>query len=484
MPDIRLAAVAANRFGYGARPGELQTIAGDPRGWLAAQIAGPAAFSVDATGLTTRAEATEALAKFLATREVRQMLNPQGRTAPEMPKPPENSKGMDQGGEMAALSTETQGTVRSLVALSITEAAARTNRALSSTATFAERLVHFWANHFTISTTRVTVYPFAGLYEREVIRPGMTGGFSDLLLNVCRHPAMLLYLDQAQSRGPTSPAGQRANTGLNENLAREVLELMTLGAQGGYTQADVTEFAKALTGWTLVSKPVRERVPTLELGAFVFIPQFHEPGPRTVLGKTYAQAGEDQAAAILRDLSVHPATARTIATKLARHFISDEPPPGAVAALAAAFTRSNGSLPALHETLIGLPEAWDAQARKFKSPNDFIVSGLRLTGLNKVEDRALIAAYTQLGQVPYRAPSPKGWPDDAASWSGGDALMKRIEWAQALGQRLGSSIKPAERANDVLGPVLRPVTRQAIERAESADQGLTLALMSPEFQWR
>ena len=219
-------------------------------------------------------------------------------------------------------------------------------------------------------------------------------------------------------------------------------------------------------------------------GDFIFVDRFHEPGTRTVMGKRYSADGEGQGEAILRDLANHPSTAQRVATKLARHFISDTPPASAVEALAKSFRTSGGRLPALHETLISLDDAWNPEAQKFKSPNEFFLSALRFTGLPKVERKAITAAYGLLGQVPWQAPSPEGWPDDAASWAGPDAVIKRIEWAQGLADRLGTKVRPESLARAALGPALSAATAQSIARAESASQGLTLALMSPEFQRR
>jgi uncharacterized protein (DUF1800 family) len=260
--------------------------------------------------------------------------------------------------------------------------------------------------------------------------------------------------------------------------------LQTLGAQGGYTQADVTEFAKALTGWSLAGPRTKLLAPGADPGDFIFVSRFHEPGARTVMGKRYTGGDDGQGETILRDLAAHPSTAHRIATKLARHFISDDPPVAAIDALARSFRTSGGRLPALHETLISLDAAWQPAAQKFKSPNEFFLSAVRLASLPKIERKGIVAAYGLLGQVPYQAPSPEGWPDDAASWSGPDAVIKRVEWAQGLSDRLGSKIRPEDMTRAALGPALSSRTAQSIARAESASQGLTLALMSPEFQRR
>ena len=465
MPRTLAASIAINRFGLGARPGEFDAETTDPRDWLAQQLTRTSSFMLASGGLPTTRSAAEALGSYLEDLK-KKTEGGAGKMSPEAQ-------------EEAILQPLNQ-----LREILIAEIEARTLHVLTTEAGFAERLVLFWSNHFTVSATKAVTIPFAGVFEREVIRAGMTGTFADLLVASTRHPGMLLYLDQAQSMGPNSNAGKRRDKGLNENLAREILELQTLGAQGGYTQADVTEFAKALTGWSLAGGRTRLLAPGADPGDFIFVDRFHEPGTRTVMGKRYKEAGEGQGETILRDLAKHPSTAQRIATKLARHFISDNPPAAAVEALAKSFRTSGGQLPALHETLISLEDAWNPQAQKFKSPNEFFLSALRLTGLSKLYRKGIVSAYGLLGQVPYQASSPEGWPDDSASWAGPDAVIKRVEWAQAFADRLGSNIRPESLVRAALGPALSAVTEQSIARAESASQGLTLALMSPEFQRR
>ena len=465
MPRTLAASIAVNRFGLGARPGELDAASTDPKDWLAQQLTRPSSFALSSARLPTTRSAAEALGSYLEDLR-KKMVSNAGMLSPE-------------GQEEAILQP-----LRQLREILFAEIEARTLHGLTTEASFAERLVLFWSNHFTVSATKAVTLPFAGVFEREVIRSGMTGTFDDLLVASTRHPGMLLYLDQAQSMGPNSRAGKRRDRGLNENLAREILELQTLGAQGGYTQADVTEFAKALTGWSLAGSRTRLLAPGADAGDFIFVDRFHEPGTREVMGKRYSEAGEGQGETILRDLANHPSTAQRIATKLACHFISDNPPAAAVDALAERFRTSGGSLPALHQVLISLEDAWNPEAQKFKSPNDFLLSALRLTVPSQLERRGIVAAFGLLGQVPYQAPSPEGWPDDAASWAGPDAVIKRVEWAQAFADRLGSHLRPEGLMRAALGPALSAATEQSITRAESASQGLTLALMSPEFQRR
>lgn len=460
MSEAPAAAIAANRFGLGARPGEIARIGGDARGWLKEQIGRAESFALEDASLPTRAEAAQSLRRIA----------------------PNAAGGAAAKTEMGR--SEAIPGFESPTAVLRAEIAARSNRALSTATPFAERLVRFWSNHFTAAATKGGPIPFAGLYEREVIRPGMMGSFADLHLAVMRHPAMLLYLDQANSVGPNSSAGRKLKRGLNENLAREALELHTVGAQSGYAQADVTEFARALTGWTIMADRLRRFLPEAELGDFVFAPQMHEPGARAVMGRRYAEAGESQARAILADLARHPATAQRIAMKLARHFIADTPPARAVALLERVFRETDGRLPALHATLAELPEAFDPELRKFKAPDEFVLSALRLGGLDAVEPQTLHNAYALLGQRPFSAPSPKGWPDVAEDWATPDAIMKRLQWSQELARRLPMRDSPVSLVAEALGPSLTARTSEAVRRAESRAQGLILALMSPEFQRR
>ncbi len=364
---------------------------------------------------------------------------------------------------------------------------ARYQIATQTADSFRERLVHFWTNHFAVSADKAQVTALAATLENEAIRPHVNGSFAELLLAVESHPAMILYLDNQASIGPNSELAQRtrrrkrgrqAKLGLNENLAREILELHTLGVDGGYSQTDVTVFASALTGWSLGGGlgPLREGTP----GTFTFRDNAHEPGAKMILGKRYAEAGVAQPRSILTDLALHPATAKHIATKLARHFIADSPPPASVEHLARVFLDTNGQLQAVYEALLTLPEAWNPQPRKFKTPDEFVISAMRMFDFTPAP-QVLFATLQTLGQRPYMPGSPAGWPDTADHWDGPDALLKRLEWANAMSQRFATRGKPVELASDSLGIQLSDDTRTAISRAASAAQGLTLLLGSPDF---
>jgi uncharacterized protein (DUF1800 family) len=371
------------------------------------------------------------------------------------------------------------------------EATARLRQAVATDRPFIERLTQFWANHFAVSIDKNVVLGLAGSLEREAIRPNVLGRFSDMLLAVERHPAMLLYLDNHVSVGPHSRAarvlerrGGVRRAGINENLAREILELHTLGVGSGYTQTDVTTFAEVITGWSIGGEG-NGRFPRGESGEFMFRPELHEPGSKVVLGKRYADTGYDQGVSVLRDLAAKPATARFIATKLGRHFIADDPPARAVERIERAFLSSDGHLPTVYRALIETPESWAQLLAKYKTPNDYIVSTFRGIQLPELPPaRGLLAPFEVMGQRTYSPGSPAGWPDRSADWDGASALIKRIEWADAVGQRVGSRCDAVALAPQLLGDSLTAPTRTAIARAASASQALTLLLSSPEFMRR
>jgi len=352
-----------------------------------------------------------------------------------------------------------------------------------------ERLTQFWTNHFALSVDKQLLTGLAGSFEREAIRPHVLGNFSDLLLAVETHPAMLLYLDNHLSVGPHSQAALRLERraqprkiGINENLAREILELHTLGVGGGYTQADVTSFAEVITGWSIGGEG--GAFAGGEPGKFLFRPELHEPGAKWVLGTRYADGGYRQGVAVLRDLAAHRSTARFIATKLARHFIADDPPPQAVARLALAFTGSGGDLPTVYRALIDSREAWVEPLAKYKTPSDYIISGFRGLTLPVEAGQPALTPFGLLGQRMWEPGSPAGWPDRSADWDGASALVKRIEWADAVGQRLGNRRDAVQLAPQLLGANLGAATRSAVAHAASASQALTLLLAAPEFMRR
>jgi uncharacterized protein (DUF1800 family) len=465
--------IALNRFGLGAKPGEVPP--SNPRGWLVEQLtrfnASPAAFA----GLADTAAAVEQLAAIRRER----------RHAKQVPEQvPNTTTGTSYGIKLpdAMLFREPRDAY-------IAAASAHLKVAVSSDTPFVERLVAFWSNHFAVSIDKAAVIGLAGPFEREAIRPHVLGTFSDMLNAVERHPAMLLFLDQAQSVGPDSTiagmaARRQANVGrklgINENLGREIMELHTLGARSGYGQTDVTEFSRALTGWTMTGfGPFARRFGDGSSGKFAFVEQLHEPGTRTIMGKRYAQDGEAQAQAVLDDLAAHPATAKHIATKLARHFAGDNPPASLVTRLETAFTSSGGDLPTVYRALVEAPESWTPAPLKFRQPWEWTVAVMRGTGIS-LEDKKLIYAMNQLGQPLWKPGSPAGWDDTAASWASPDALLRRVDLAGRIGQEAGA-VDARKLGDTLFGASLSDETRQSIARAESPAQALALLLVAPEM---
>ena len=371
--------------------------------------------------------------------------------------------------------------------------AARVNLAVASPTPMAERLVHFWSNHFSVAVGKPGTQFEAGPHEFTAIRPHVLGRFSDMLKAAVLHPGMLIYLDQFQSIGPNAPFIQRRERrgggdpqrprGLNENLAREVLELHTLGVGGGYSQEDVTELARALTGWTVPGIGRVGRFAQNQSTGAAFVALVHEPGARRVLGRSYPAEGAKQALAILDDLAAHPATARHIATKFARHFAGDTPPPALVARLEADFLKTSGDLASLTRTLIDAPEAWVAGPVKFRTPFEWLVASLRLTGAEALPAQRIVGALTQLGQAPWTAPSPAGFDDIAASWAGPDALVRRVEMAERLARDVPQDGVIARAEAAFPGALGKPTLTQ-LQRAESGQQALALLLVSPEMMRR
>ena len=369
----------------------------------------------------------------------------------------------------------------------------RVDLSLASDAPFAERWVHFWANHFAVSVDKFACTPFVGDHEFRAIRPHVFGRFGALLRSAVLHPAMLLFLDQAQSIGPQSPAARfvarRRQSGrplgLNENLAREILELHTLGVRTGYTQEDVTAFARALTGHTvagLARGPARRLTEGAEPGAYLFVPAIHEPGNQRVLGTSHADSGAGQAFAILDMLAVHPATACHIATKLAVHFCADDPPATLVERLTADFLATGGDLSSLARTLVRSPEPWVAAPGKFKSPWDWGLSVMRGLGVRQLPDsRGATALFDQLGQTVWRPGSPAGWADSTEQWAGPAALVDRVDAAERFAAITGAGVDARALARTLLSDALSEATATAIARADSPSQGLAMLLVAPEF---
>lgn len=459
------AVLALNRFGIGARPGETAGIAGDPRGWLTAQLAQAATALIVDPALLPSDAAARSLARARIAKRAQAATEAAATEDPAMP---------------GATAEPTADPARVRRAIYRAEVEARLAHGAATQAGFVERLALFWANHFAVSIDKGPVHVLAGAFEREAIRPHVLGRFADMLRAVQRHPAMLVYLDNQRSVGPGSPAGARRNLGLNENLARETLELHTLGVDGGYAQADVTALSGILTGRGWV--PPRADRP--DAGQFLFSANRHEPGPAFVLGRRYEPGGMEQGDAVLDALARHPATARHLARKLAIHFIADDPPESAVTRLATAYRDSNGDLAVVAAALVAAPEAWDPVPRKLKTPYEFVLSAVRLVPGAERRDGRVLRALAAFGQRTFAPPSPRGWPDASAEWLAPHAFKARIDWAAETCERAPPAGNPVALAEDAFGPLLSAPTRREIARAETGAQGLALLLMSPEFQRR
>ena len=469
--STREAVSALNRFGLGAKPGALSAL-GEPRAWLLGQLRGqaaPAAFS----DLPSSLEYLRREEQFLRQRKESRRSGDDSRD------------GQMKIGRMYRQSL-------------MQELGRRYQVAVESEAGFHERLVRFWSNHFAVSVDKRQATMYAAPMEREAIRPHVAGSFSALLLAVETHPAMLRYLDNVRSVGVDSMFAERVRRrsamragdrpgrepGLNENLAREILELHTLGVDGGYSQADVVELARAITGWGVpMAQDWKRGAPA---AAFVFREAAHEAGARTVLGRRYPESGAGQGRAILIDLARHPATARHVCGKLARHFVSDDPPPALVERMAKAWRDSAGDLATVYRVLVESPESWSASATKFKTPDDFVVSGLRVVGMAPGDrPRMVMELLARMGQPPFNPRSPAGFADDAAEWSGPDALWKRVQAAQSLADAAPATRTDAlAAACAVFADQIDKETLVAIRRAESARDALAVLMASPAFQWR
>jgi uncharacterized protein (DUF1800 family) len=494
----RDAAIALHRFGFGPRVGSIAAIASDPRGALVAELDRTGAGKITDPDLLTGGEAARAMFDFrqerkaarLADRAQREMARQQQAAAPAQaatpaPAAPQQAMAANapgapmqppQGQAAQPPRNPGPGVPQQLY---LEEARARVEAALGADTGFVERLVWFWSNHFCVSADKGgQVRSLCGAFEREAIRPHVLGKFSDMLLAVESHPAMLFYLDNVRSVGPESVAGVSRHLGLNENLAREILELHTLGVRSGYTQSDVTSFAKVITGWSIV--PFKQD--PLHGGEFFFNPRMHEPGAQTVVGKVYPEGGFEQGRTVLADLALHPATARHIATKLVMHFVADTPPPALVDRLATRFLETGGDLRELAKTLVASAEANGAPRTKLKRPGEWMIGALRATGVTPPDIRPVVQAQNMLGEPLWRPPAPKGFSDDSAEWMPG--LAERLDVANQLARRVATLVEPDAVVDTALGPLASEETRQSVRRAESRPQALALLLMAPEFQRR
>jgi uncharacterized protein (DUF1800 family) len=533
--DSQAALVALNRFGFGARggaSGDFVNAASDPRGFVKAELNRPNGVLLEIPGLLSTPAYGQAVFAYQA--EVKQAREaaaksgaPVSEAAPAQPaadpKAPRrnlslNSIAMDIAAKGATTKDSTttdlmtkdpamkapegdsanaamaageamqpNAAKQPTQPLNIiqktyrAEALARLQRAAIADCGFTERLVAFWSNHFCISANKGELARmWAGSFEREAIRPHVLGRFGDMLKAVEQHPAMLFFLDNQQSLGPDSRAGQNRKRGLNENLAREIMELHTLGVGGGYSQDDVTSLARIITGWSFAGRQGQLGTP----GSFVFNANAHQPGAQPLLGKTYENNGVAQGEAALADIARHPSTAKFIATKFARHFVADDPPQALVAQLQEVFRKSDGDLKALTVALVDSDEAWQAPLTKLRNPYEFLVAAGRLLARIPDDPANYLGGLNLLGQPLWSPSGPNGFPDTNAAWAAPEGMKLRLDISAQLASRVADKIDPRDLLELVAADAASEETRRTIERAESRQQALALLLMSPEFQRR
>ena len=520
--DPQTALIALNRFGLGARggaSGDFVNAASDPRGFVKAELSRPNAVLLEVPGLLpTPALGQQVFAYQLEVKQAREAAAKSGAPMPPADRATAqpraaakaqrenfalNSIAMDLSGKSPTMNSPENASANAAMMptercsptqpkpppqpLNIiqktyrAEALARLQRAIIADCGFGERLVAFWSNHFCISANKGPLARmWAGAFEREAIRPHVFGRFADMLRAVEQHPAMLFFLDNQQSLGPDSRAGQNRKRGLNENLAREIMELHTLGVGGGYSQDDVTSLARIITGWTFAGRQGQLGTP----GSFVFNANAHQPGAQRLLGKTYENNGVAQGESALADIARHPSTAKFIATKFARHFVADDAPPALVTRLQDTFGKSDGDLRALATVLLDSDEAWQAPLTKMRSPYEFLVATGRLLTQIPEEPGRYLGGLNLLGEPLWSPAGPNGFPDTNSAWAAPEGMKLRLDISAQVASRLGDNIDPRDLLEVVAADAASPETQRTIERAESRQQALALLLMSPEFQRR
>jgi uncharacterized protein (DUF1800 family) len=467
--------VAANRFGLGSSRKDLAAIGTEPLEWLQAQLDSKASITIG--GIASTRESIIASQQYLRASQSRNTLTDS-----------EASKRLE----------EQRAYRKSAMDLVNEQITKRFAAAVTTELPVKERLAQFWSNHFTVSHQgKPQLATACAAFENEAIRPHLDGHFVHMLLSVASHPVMLMYLDNAQSIGPSSQVGRRRGAGINENYAREVLELHTLGVDGGYSQDDVIGLARMLTGWTIGNDRLARF--GAKTGEFAFVEPMHEPGTHRLLGRDYSMRGREQGIEALKDLSLHGETARHIATKLVRHFVADTPEPRDIEYVADVYRRTDGHLPSIHKAAMTLASAWNPDNRKLKTPWELLVSmfrglelpvsspGLASPGLPRpglARPEPLLNVLRLTNHLPFTAPSPAGWPDSAEQWGTPALLKQRIEFGIAAGVQFGNRIDVIDAAGSLVDPESSPKLLNSISRAESPSQGLSLLLSSPEFQWR
>ncbi len=451
--QARKALIAFNRFGLGARPGGPADLGTNPKGRLIAELNRAGVAEINTAGLPTYAQACHA-----------------------------SQIGFDEAEDIRNR-----------------ELSARVAKQMSVEIGFVERLVMFWSNHFSMTVNKIeTVRGTFGQWERDVIRRNVLGKFRTMLRGTMNHPAMIAYLDNDNSIGPNSRRGQEWGVGLNENLARELMELHTIGSGGGYTEADVTAMARILTGWSYVrnweADGRYEGGTPQNRGQFIYRPLWHEPGAITLMGKRYSPTGKDQCEAVLVDLARSPETAEHIAFKLVHHFITDEPTPAMVDPIKQVFLDTDGDLKQVALALINLPEAWSLPFEKIRTPYEMTIAQYRALGARYAPNNSWVFSEPlyALRHMAWEAPSPKGYSDDTLTWLNPDAMRVRLDLAQFTSWEFkrdypGNVVVLARKLFD---RALSTETSDRIAAAAAPDEwdsnnnALTILLSCPEFQRR
>jgi len=455
------ASIATNRFGLGAKPSELKAAGKNPKAWLISQLNASPPISFNH--------------KLPHSSEIANKLNEYRLAKKANKKKSQQNSMLGQQSPMLAKQQQGNNYNRKILRQLSSDTLVQS---ITSDNSLNWRLLDFFSNHFSVSSSGPVMAALAPTLEREAIAPNLLGRFEQMLIAVEKHPAMLIYLNNEKSIGPNSLIGKKIRKsnkgrGLNENLAREILELHTLGVDGGYQQNDVQELAKTITGWS-VARPGKDK----ESG-FKFRSYGHEPGDRRLFGKSYKNTGVRQGEQMLIDIARHPSTANYICSKLAQHFISDNPPQSLINKLTARWHVSQGNIKAVMVELIQASESWHEQSQKFKTPREYVVSTLRMLGMKKLENKYLLGSLQSLGQMPFNAGSPAGYSDQQHDWDGSSALMAKIEWSSMVAARKKANVEKLMKYS--FADTLTDRSYRSIIRAESQSQALTLLLLSPEF---
>lgn len=448
--QVRRAHIALTRFGLGAKPGAIDRIGKDAKAALLAEIDKPDVALIDRGTMPTYAEACKAL---------------------------DGQFGDAYGIKERELST-------------------RLRKHMMPEIGFVERLVLFFSNHFSMSIWKTgVVLTTMGQLERDVIRKHVLGNFKSMLLGVMKHPAMQAYLDNADSIGPNSLDGKAWGVGLNHNLAREILELHTVGVNAGYTETDIASLAAIISGWSYVrgweSDGGYNGGTAANRGQFIFRPRWHEPGTRRLMGKAYASTGMQQGIDALSALALHPSTAQFLAFKLVRHFLTDTPTPTLVNPVAQAYLKSGGNLKATVKALIALPYGWSATLKKLRTPYELQVAQMRALGrrYDPANRWPFDATLDALRHKPWERPTPDGYPDDVPYWMSPDPMRIRLETAQMTSWALQQvappiSVTAPTLAKQLFGTYLSAASKSAVAHAPDLTDGLATIFMIPEFQRR